>query len=214
MARVKVFVDYPNFVASLRARLPMNEVRHRLLSMRSLISPGLGRVLGGPPQLRSINFYGSCAESAANDDSELNWLRMTLDSVQGHNVHVMRRGLVEQTCESGHETSRERERGVDTWIVSDLVRLAMNDLYDVAVLASNDADLVPAVEMLQSRLDRPVIHLGLIGERPLIRAACWGHVDLDIRGADDASGAGAVREGLKSARPRKRPRRHRSAQNV
>ena len=40
------------------------------------------------------------------------------------------------------------EKGVDTAIATDMIRLAWEKAYDVAVLASSDGDLVPAVEFL------------------------------------------------------------------
>jgi len=43
------------------------------------------------------------------------------------------------------------EKGVDTAIVTDLLSLASEDAYDVAVLLSSDADHIPAVEWVQNR---------------------------------------------------------------
>ena len=40
------------------------------------------------------------------------------------------------------------EKGVDTYIATDMIRLAGEDAYDMAVLASLDGNLVPAVEFL------------------------------------------------------------------
>ena len=43
------------------------------------------------------------------------------------------------------------EKGVDTAIATDMIRLAWEQAYDVAVLASSDADLIPAVEFLDQK---------------------------------------------------------------
>lgn len=36
------------------------------------------------------------------------------------------------------------EKGVDTFIATDMIRLAWENAYEIAVLASSDSDLVPA----------------------------------------------------------------------
>lgn len=48
---------------------------------------------------------------------------------------------------------RGEQKGVDVQMAIDLVRLYMSDLYDLAILASTDTDLLPAVELLYA-LDR------------------------------------------------------------
>lgn len=46
---------------------------------------------------------------------------------------------------------RGREKGVDVELAIDLVRLAMDDEFDVAVLASTDSDLKPPLEFVAKR---------------------------------------------------------------
>lgn len=43
------------------------------------------------------------------------------------------------------------EKGVDTRIVTDMIRLAWADGYDAAVLVSSDRDFVPVAEFLQTK---------------------------------------------------------------
>ena len=43
------------------------------------------------------------------------------------------------------------EKGVDTAIVTDLLSLAGEDAYGVAILLSSDADHIPAAEWIQAR---------------------------------------------------------------
>ena len=40
------------------------------------------------------------------------------------------------------------EKGVDILIATDLIRMAWDDSYDIAVLVSSDSDLVPCVQYL------------------------------------------------------------------
>lgn len=69
------------------------------------------------------------------------------------------------------------EKGVDTRIVTDMMSLAWNGAYDVAVLVSADRDFIPVAEELQSRGIK-VIH-GKIGKAGMDLAAhCWADFDL------------------------------------
>ena len=70
------------------------------------------------------------------------------------------------------------EKGVDTALVTDLIQAAMDNLFDDAILISNDADFVPAVELIQNRTTTRVIHAGIRSGRQL-QNACWSHVVLD-----------------------------------
>ncbi|MBD3348298.1 MAG: NYN domain-containing protein [Candidatus Eisenbacteria bacterium] len=49
-----------------------------------------------------------------------------------------------------------REKGVDVLLAVDLVRLAAEDAYDVAVVLSGDGDLVPAIKTVQEVYARRV----------------------------------------------------------
>lgn len=53
-----------------------------------------------------------------------------------------------------------QEKGVDTLIVTDLLRLGLDRTYDAAILVSQDADMCPAVEHLGSKGIK-VIHVGI-----------------------------------------------------
>lgn len=47
--------------------------------------------------------------------------------------------------------SQGREKGVDVELAIDIVRLALDDVYDIAIVASADTDLVPALEFVVRR---------------------------------------------------------------
>lgn len=42
--------------------------------------------------------------------------------------------------------ARPREKGIDVWLAVDMVRMALTDQFDVAILGTGDTDLQPAVE--------------------------------------------------------------------
>jgi hypothetical protein len=71
---------------------------------------------------------------------------------KGRKIHCARCGHDTDACEScGAPFTWSPEKGVDTAIVTDLLSLAGENAYDVAVLLSSDADHIPAVEWVQGR---------------------------------------------------------------
>lgn len=64
--------------------------------------------------------------------------------VRRHRKGVLRLGRFQRDA-----SGRLHEKGVDFLLAVDLVRLAAEDRYDVAVVLSGDADLVPAIETVQ-----------------------------------------------------------------
>lgn len=59
-----------------------------------------------------------------------------------------------------------REKGVDVELAIDLVRLAMDDEYDVAVLASGDTDLQPPLEFIIDRYPEKFVETAAFDPEP------------------------------------------------
>ncbi|WP_373869536.1 NYN domain-containing protein [Sphaerisporangium rufum] len=98
---------------------------------------------------------------------------------QSRSVHCRNCGAKTTTCPICAQPYRVRlEKGVDAAIVTDMLSLAWQDAYDVAVLVTSDADFVPAVERVQER-GLKVINAGWSGKGHQLKAACWGSFDLD-----------------------------------
>ena len=70
------------------------------------------------------------------------------------------------------------EKGVDTAIVTDLIRLGIDEHYDRAILVAGDADHIPAVQFLGSRM-KQVTHGWFKGSSNELRNACWDHLYFD-----------------------------------
>ena len=70
-----------------------------------------------------------------------------------------------------------QEKGVDTSIATDMMRLAWDEAYDIAVLATSDADLVPCVQFLGQRGKR-VIQAGFPPLGIQIAEASWTSFDV------------------------------------
>jgi uncharacterized LabA/DUF88 family protein len=69
------------------------------------------------------------------------------------------------------------EKGVDTAIVTDMVRLAWEGAYDVGVLASLDGDLVPAVKYLDTK-GLKIIQAGFPPSGVDLATSCWASFDV------------------------------------
>ena len=73
-----------------------------------------------------------------------------------------------------------REKGVDVQLAVDVVRLAMENAYDVFVLASADSDLLPVLEFVAERYPEKAIET--MGWRGLAEGDAAA--PLDVRGFD------------------------------
>jgi uncharacterized LabA/DUF88 family protein len=69
------------------------------------------------------------------------------------------------------------EKGVDTLLVTDLLRLGLSNSYDAAVLGSLDADMVPAVEYIQT-MGKKVVQAGFPPQGMTLSTQCWGSFDV------------------------------------
>ena len=115
-----------------------------------------------------------------------------MDGFPGYDVVLKeRKALNHQRCSNdgcrkeisdcphcGKEIHRTVEKGVDTAIVTDLIRHGLSDHYDRAILIAGDADHIPAVEFLGGRM-KQVTHAWFRGQANELRNACWSHVLLD-----------------------------------
>ena len=77
-----------------------------------------------------------------------------LAKLHRQNVSVVLGSLIQHPDKSFHE------KGVDVRIAVEMIRLAINNKYDIAYLLSSDTDLVPAVEEVRS-LRKKVIYVGV-----------------------------------------------------
>lgn len=73
---------------------------------------------------------------------------------------------------------RTVEKGIDTALVTDLIRFGLDGHYDCAVLVAADADHVPAVRFLGQRMKR-ITHAWFRGQASELRNACWNHIHFE-----------------------------------
>ena len=117
-----------------------------------------------PLSLEETLVYASYNPATEGDRKLKGWLDSFLDKQPSFRVNARERrpkprkihcskcGHDNEVCQECSEPFRwAPEKGVDTAIVTDLLALASENAYDVAVLLSSDADHIPAVEWVQGR---------------------------------------------------------------
>ena len=164
--RTRVFIDFWNFTLQWRDRAGGALIDWRQVPP-VLLKEGEKRLqvagLNDQLHLEETLVYASYNEDEAGRKLK-NWLDSFLDKQPSFRVNTRVRRLRARPIhcrECGHDLDRcpgcnepyrsSPEKGVDSAIVTDLLSLAGENAFDVAVLVSSDADFVPAVEWLQSR---------------------------------------------------------------
>jgi len=189
--RTRVFIDFWNFSLNWRdradgARIDWPSVPRVLLdeARKKLEVAGITEDL----QLEETLVYASYL----NTDKKLKgWLDSFLDRQPSFNVksrerkskrrtiHCANCGADNEKCEAcGEPLTWAPEKGVDTAIVTDLLALAGEDAYDVAILLSSDADHIPAVEWIQAR-GRKVINATWANHGFDLKRTSWAEIELD-----------------------------------
>ncbi len=73
---------------------------------------------------------------------------------------------------------RTAEKGVDTTIAIELFHYALDNVYDKAILISNDEDFIPAIEFIHRRGNQ-IIHAGFKNQALALKKACWDHINFE-----------------------------------
>jgi uncharacterized LabA/DUF88 family protein len=101
------------------------------------------------------------------------------------------------------------EKMLDTHIATDLIGDATFDVYDIALLVSEDSDFIPAVDFVQEMRGKHVIHVGFGGHVNDLRSKCRHRIDLGRdrlfrrvqRAANGAAAANSANGTGSAARP-------------
>jgi uncharacterized LabA/DUF88 family protein len=192
--RVRAFVDFWNFQLLLDAwrahfRLDWSRFGPWLAGQAGAVY--LARGQPGRVRYEGLHVYLSHNPAASRDDGLRHWAGEVLSRFPG--VHVVlkeRRPKEPPRCHAcfqaidscpvpgcGGSVRGTIEKGIDTAIVTDMIRLAWEDAWELAVLVSADADFVPAVDLL-NRKGRKVIHAGFPPKGVDLARHCWAAFDL------------------------------------
>jgi len=117
------------------------------------------------------------------NEAHRNELMRTIQQELGYTmVPIFRRTPREDQLPSSNFTSGgipiAPEKMLDTHIATDLIGDATFDVYDIALLVSEDSDFVPAVDFVQEMRNKAVVHVGFGGYPSDLRNKCRHRIDL------------------------------------
>jgi len=189
--RTRIFIDFWNFQLNWNQRAGGDNIDWTLVprvlldeARKKLEAAGIAEGLA----LEETLVYASY--NPRTEGKLRGWLEGFLDRQPSFNVKIRERrsqprkihcsacGTYTERCQCGAPFMWAPEKGVDTAIVTDLLSLAGEDAYDVAILLSSDADHIPAVEWIQAR-GRKVINATWAGHGFDLKRTCWADIELD-----------------------------------
>lgn len=187
--RLRIFIDYWNFVIAINKYVKQPDYRIDYKKLSPWILNQTQLILNNPNVSYSeTRIYLSYNPGNPNDEKLKNFATNFLNQIPGVNVILLERKMrnapvcphckVELSpCPNcGEKTNGSKEKGIDTALATDLMGLAWEGAWDVAVLLSSDRDFIPAVELLNRKgfcvINGFVPHNG----NELIQK-CWGSID-------------------------------------
>lgn len=193
--RMRVFVDFWNLQLTFNEKeakakgTPVATERFPIdwLRFPRIITTEAAKLLGTPCAYEGTAIYTSYNKKT--DKKFFRWATDWLDRQPGIQVTCSERQPKRPPkCPSCHKPIEACphcsepvlgtvEKGVDTAIVTDMIRLAWETAYEVAVLVSSDRDLVPAVVFLEHRGFK-VIQAGFPPHGSHLAKKCWASFDL------------------------------------
>lgn len=186
--RMRIFVDFWNFQLSL-VNHTNQEYRLDWKKLSPLLVKISSELLMAPLTFEETRVYMSYDSHKKMDMGLKNWATNVLDRFPGVSVTLRERKPKKppycQNCQKeisecpncGHRIVRTIEKGIDTAIVTDLVTLAWEEAWDVAVLLSSDRDFIPAVELLAVKGYR-IINAHFPPSGMNLARKCWASIDM------------------------------------
>jgi len=188
--RVRIFVDFWNFTLAVNSLNPKPLIDWAKLGPVLTAEAGALVDLTRPASYEGLEVYGSFDPHKPADARLRGWFTNTLDRMPGVNVVLLerqrKRGYPRcpncqaetRVCHAcGSDMRGTEEKGVDTRIVTDMIRLAWAASYDVAVLVSADRDFVPVADFLQSKGIK-VIHGAFPPTGNHLSQKCWANIPI------------------------------------
>ena len=188
--RVHVFVDFWNYELSMRDCDSGFKTDWKKIA-GALVNEAINAVQpGAQGEYEGMNVYSSYDPRGDRDKGFRKWMTTVLDIFPGINVSLVERqkkatgpkcpaclAVVGACQKCGADMRGTEEKGVDTRIATDMVSLAWQESYDIAVLVSSDRDFVPVAEFLQAKGIK-VIHGAFRPRGSVLTQKCWGSIDI------------------------------------
>jgi uncharacterized LabA/DUF88 family protein len=185
--RTRIFIDFWNLQLTINEQ---SEQDYKLdwKKLSPLLIDEAQKLLGTPLHFEGTNVYLSYANTP-RDKKLRNWANNTLDRFPGIRVVAKeRKAKGPPTCPNCHKQItdcpycggrmiRTVEKGIDTAIVTDMISLAWEDAWDIAILVSSDRDYIPLVEFLTTK-GLKVINAYFPPQGAHLARTCWANIDL------------------------------------
>lgn len=175
MQKVQIFIDGGNFHHLVLKKLGMNEIDFsfndfaNFLANDRIISQGGKRFYIGTVREEKGNQRSKDAMSAQRKFFSLlekdKWeIKTSKLKIRNEKIIVDERvENYKELTEKGIKSimiRRNREKGIDVKIATDLIIAAMDNQYDVAIIVSSDTDLIPAIDIVKYRFNKKVEYIG------------------------------------------------------
>jgi uncharacterized LabA/DUF88 family protein len=188
--RVRIFVDFWNFQLAWnrvhdrsRPKIPWEDVLPNALIAK--VAPGDAVYVG-------THVYASIDKESQSDRGLSRFLH-AMDGFPGYSVTVKERRpttppkcnhhgcrkVISECPHCGQQLRRTVEKGIDASLLTDMIKAAFDNTFDVAVLLTEDSDFVPAVRFIQERWTKQIYHAYFRGRSDELRNACWKHIFFD-----------------------------------
>jgi len=173
--RAMLFFDGPVYVEALSRSLNRGSVDYGRLAQWALDAVDAS-------QLAGAHYYTGAP--GAHEEPErrqlLSELLETMECEPGFFVHRFNRAATSAPCDHcGENHTTVEEKMLHTSLVTDVVMLAVQDAYDVAVLFTNDVNVIPGVQAIQTLGKRAwVVSCDAQGVSRSLARAAWSTLQL------------------------------------
>jgi len=186
--RIKVFLDYWNFQLLVNEALNRDKVTINWKGMGEWLAKNSAKLA----QMDKYSYEGMNIYTSYNpkkDSNYIKWVHTWLNRQPGIQVNCLERKfkrapkcsechtIISKCPNCGANMKGSEEKGVDALMVTDMISLAWENSYDLAVLSSSDRDLIPAVKYLSGK-GKKVIHTGFGSTGRDLSKSCWGFLDI------------------------------------
>lgn len=185
MSRVRIFIDFWNFILGIKYYKPQYRVDWEKLPS-ILVSEATPSADG--------SYEGACVYASINPKSQKDlklkdFLLNTVNRMPGYEIKIFeRKAKKNPVCQDCHTEikncpscqsllERTVEKGVDTAIVTDMLQHAWDNTYDIGLLLSGDRDFIPAVHFL-NRKGKKIIHASFTNLGQELANECWKQINL------------------------------------
>ena len=192
--RIRIFIDFWNFQLALQGKNNNAPFFPDWAKVGPILASEASRLLAAPAaepaRYDGMMVYLSYNPKSEKDRGLRNWAKNTLDLFPGVQVRMReRKPKAPPRCPACHAEIAtcpychagmwgSQEKGVDTAIATDMVQLAWERAYDVGVLASGDADFIPAVQFLTNKGVR-IIQAGFPPRGIELARTCWASFNVE-----------------------------------